>query len=90
MEMNKILSDLSQTKLFLQKTRNYEVNEETPAIKIRNQVTFEKKDPNRETLSAEQHSYQNKQSSYQRSSSLSRSPSIIVKFKIFSTVEIIN
>ena len=81
MEMNKILSDLSQTKLFLQKTRNYEVNEETPAIKIRNQVTFENTDPNRE--SAEHHSYQ-------RSSSLSRSPSIIVKFKIFSKVEIIN
>lgn len=88
MEMNKILSDLSQTKLFLQKTRNYEVNEETPAVKTRNQVTFENTDPNRE--SAEHHSYQNKQSSYQRSSSLSRSPLIIVKFKIFSKVEIIN
>lgn len=52
-EMNKILSDLSQTKLLLQKTRNIDTKEEfkeekydsnnNPPIKVKSQVTFETK-----------------------------------------------
>lgn len=43
-EMNKILNDLSQTKLFLQKTRDLEnTKEDNLPIKIKSQVTFETK-----------------------------------------------